>query len=278
MDDRYFSFTSKRATSLKLLTLSLTYVISSARLEADRCSFLCSHLTNYLEIEVPVPVISWQLAMSVINSKTKDQARALLAAYLTRLSTRPLQTKMITSGILSFVQEVLASHLAHVPRRPTSNDPSLISNFKASIKIDSKAFKMALYGALISAPMGHVLVGLLQKAFAGKTSPFARFCQVICSNLFVAPIQAIVYLSSVSVINGLRDPEAITRVVKSRFFSVLKISWSTSPLAIIIAQNFIPPELWVPWFNIVTFSVGTYLNTRLKRLAAKANSDGVNKS
>ncbi len=49
---------------------------------------------------------------------------------------------------------------------------------------------MALYGALVSAPLGHVLVGLLQKAFEGRTSRAARFGQVIASNLLVAPIQA----------------------------------------------------------------------------------------
>jgi peroxisomal membrane protein 2 len=50
--------------------------------------------------------------------------------------------------------------------------------------------KMALYGALVSAPMGHLLVGLLQRAFAGKTSNLARFGQVLASNVFVAPVQA----------------------------------------------------------------------------------------
>jgi len=201
--------------------------------------------------------------ISQSNKSSQSQAKALLDAYLSQLATRPLQTKMATSGILSFLQEVLASRLARLSLRPAQ---------KASADrepiVSSKAWKMAIYGAFVSAPMGHFLVGTLQKSFAGKTSKLARFGQVLASNIFIAPVQAFVFLFSMCVINGLRDPQVILQNVKARFFSVLKISWVTSPLAILVAQTFIPPELWVPWFNLVTFSVGTYLNTRLKRLAS----------
>ena len=37
--------------------------------------------------------------------------------------------------------------------------------------------------------MGHVLVGTLQKAFAGKTGSAARIGQLLANNLIVAPIQ-----------------------------------------------------------------------------------------
>jgi hypothetical protein len=59
----------------------------------------------------------------------------------------------------------------------------------ARARIDSKAFKMALYGIFVSAPLGHLLVGLLQKAFAGKTGLKARLGQLLASNLLIAPIQ-----------------------------------------------------------------------------------------
>jgi hypothetical protein len=44
---------------------------------------------------------------------------------------------------------------------------------------------MAAYGALISAPMGHVLIGLLQWVFAGRTSLKAKILQILASNLVV---------------------------------------------------------------------------------------------
>jgi len=52
-----------------------------------------------------------------------------------------------------------------------------------------RALKIAAYGFFISAPMGHVLVGTLQKAFAGKTGSAARIGQLLANNLIVAPIQ-----------------------------------------------------------------------------------------
>ena len=48
---------------------------------------------------------------------------------------------------------------------------------------------MALYGFFVSAPLGHVLVGLLQKAFAGKVGLKHRLGQLLASNLLIAPIQ-----------------------------------------------------------------------------------------
>jgi hypothetical protein len=44
---------------------------------------------------------------------------------------------------------------------------------------------MAVYGAFISAPLGHVLISILQKVFAGRTSLKAKILQIIASNLIV---------------------------------------------------------------------------------------------
>jgi hypothetical protein len=49
---------------------------------------------------------------------------------------------------------------------------------------------MAAYGSFISAPLNHVLVGLLQRVFVGRTSTRDRVLQILAGNLFVAPIQA----------------------------------------------------------------------------------------
>lgn len=48
---------------------------------------------------------------------------------------------------------------------------------------------MAIYGAFVSAPMSHYLVGALQKVFAGKTSGRAKIAQILANNLLIAPIQ-----------------------------------------------------------------------------------------
>lgn len=52
-----------------------------------------------------------------------------------------------------------------------------------------RAVKIALYGLLVSGPRGHVLVGELQKAFAGKTGRASKLGQIFASNLIISPIQ-----------------------------------------------------------------------------------------
>lgn len=85
---------------------------------------------------------------------------------------------MLTSGTLSALQEVLASWIAH--------DRSKHGHY-----ISSRVPKMAFYGAFISAPLGHVLISILQKIFAGRTSLKAKILQILVSNLIVRDLTSL---------------------------------------------------------------------------------------
>jgi hypothetical protein len=93
--------------------------------------------------------------------------------YLQQLQENPLRTKMLTSGTLSGLQEFLASWIAH-------------DRSKQGHYFTSRVPKMAIYGAFISAPIGHVLITLLQKMFRGRTSLKAKVLQILVSNLVVS--------------------------------------------------------------------------------------------
>lgn len=93
------------------------------------------------------------------------------------------------TATLQFIQEILASHLAGIPAKRVAKNAPFYEHALAKAKIDSKSIKMAAYGAFISAPMGHFLVGLLQKAFAGKTTTRDKIMQILASNLILSPIQ-----------------------------------------------------------------------------------------
>lgn len=112
----------------------------------------------------------------------------LLVKYLAQLAAHPLRTKAITTGTLCFLQEVLGSNIAGTPVR-VSKDASPLARLLASAHVDAKALKMAIYGFLVSAPLSHFLIGLLQKAFAGRTSARDKIAQIIASNLLISPIQ-----------------------------------------------------------------------------------------
>ena len=94
-------------------------------------------------------------------------------AYLKQLQSNPLRTKMLTSGTLSGLQEFLASWIAH-------------DRSKSGHYFTSRVPKMAIYGALVAAPLGHVLISMLQKLFQGRTSVKAKILQILFSNLIVS--------------------------------------------------------------------------------------------
>ncbi|KAF2281106.1 uncharacterized protein EI97DRAFT_20361 [Westerdykella ornata] len=184
-------------------------------------------------------------------------ANGYLGAYLKQLQSNPLRTKMLTSGTLSGLQEFLASWIAH--------DRSKHGHY-----FTSRVPKMALYGAFVSAPLGHVLISILQKIFRGRTSLKAKILQILVSNLIISPIQNSIYLVSMALIAGARTFHQVKATVKAGFMPVMKVSWVVSPISLAFAQKFLPEHTWVPFFNIVGFVIGTYVNahTKKKRLAA----------
>ena len=185
---------------------------------------------------------------------------------------------MLTSGSLAALQEVLSSWIAR--------DRSKHGHY-----INSRIPKMALYGAFISAPLGHFLIRILQRLFSGRTSLRAKILQILVSNLIVhwppspntahgtsnlpphpqiSPIQNSVYLASMAVIAGARRWHQISATVRAGFIPVMRVSWITSPIALAFAQKFLPEYMWVPFFNIIAFVIGTYINTHTKRKRLQA--------
>ncbi|KAH8102426.1 hypothetical protein BXZ70DRAFT_1006352 [Cristinia sonorae] len=209
-----------------------------------------------------------------MTTAVAKQTHPLLASYLAQLAEHPLRTKSITLGVLQLLQEVLASHIAGVPSQRVAKEAPAYQHALARAKLDTKALKMAFYGFFVSAPLGHFLVGLLQKVFAGKTDVKAKIGQILASNLLIAPIQVSVYLASMAVIGGAKTKADVIRTVKAGFMNVMRLTWMTSPITLIVAQKYLAPELWVPFFNFVQFLLGTYFNAKMKkmRMAAEAKA------
>ena len=76
-----------------------------------------------------------------------------------------------------------------------------------------------------------------------------------------------------AVVRGAKTLEEVKAAVKAAFLPVYKFGSVSSPLAMLFAQNFLPPELWVPWFNVVAFTLGTTFNVISKRKALKAAAE-----
>ncbi|KAI9930480.1 hypothetical protein MW887_011234 [Aspergillus wentii] len=73
-----------------------------------------------------------------------------------------------------------------------------------------------------------------------------------------------------AIIAGARTFHQVRATIRAGFFPVMKVSWIISPVALAFAQKFIPEHLWVPFFNVVGFAVGTYVNTHTKKKRLEA--------
>jgi hypothetical protein len=73
-----------------------------------------------------------------------------------------------------------------------------------------------------------------------------------------------------ALIAGARSFHQLHATWRAGFMPVMKVSWISSPLALAFAQQFLPEHTWVPFFNMIAFVIGTYVNsiTKKKRLAA----------
>jgi sorbitol-specific phosphotransferase system component IIC len=73
-----------------------------------------------------------------------------------------------------------------------------------------------------------------------------------------------------AVIAGARTFHQVRATVRAGFLPVMKVSWITSPLALAFAQQFLPEHTWVPFFNIISFVIGTWINSQTKKKRLQA--------
>lgn len=124
-------------------------------------------------INANVPEHARELAHKLGEAVTGGETHTgYLATYIKTLQKNPLHVRMLTSGSLAALQEVLSSWLAR--------DRSKNGHY-----FTSRVPKMALYGAFVSAPMGHFLIRVMQWFFAKRTSLTAKILQLLVSNLIV---------------------------------------------------------------------------------------------
>lgn len=152
----------------------------------------------------------------------------------------------------------------------------------------AKILTMMFYGAFIVTPTSHYLYGVLNKIFKGPNlSVRMKVAQIVTSLCTITPLLSAIFTSWLSVINNYAFPSIphkqiqnyhwadvkqelvnMRRIVlvglRTNYAAILKSSVATSLCTLVVAQNFVEPELWVVFFNAVYFVLGTYQNTKLK--------------
>jgi len=194
--------------------------------------------------------------MSSTSLITKFATQAA-ASYLDQMRTHEVRTKALTAGALNFLSEVLQLHFAGVPRKRVSKDASLWTRFLAYFKIEGKAFKMGLYGALFAAPVGHYILHMLLDTF-GHIEPMGGAIVGAISMLVIAPLQISCFLTARAIAN---KEKSVKKSVKSAFLPVLIVTYLTFPPTIAYAQAKFPHELEAPILSLLQFLTGTFFNS-----------------
>lgn len=199
---------------------------------------------------------------------------SLNAKYLACLAQYPLLTKSVTAGVLAAINELVATAISG------DYHETKVRIFEKSRTIrhvlSAKTLLMIVYGALVATPISHQLYKILNRVFPGKLSPVMKIVQIITLLCTVSPTLNAVFVAWLSVINEYRMSSTdvkkelaklmlvIKEGLKKNFWLIYGSSAPTSLFSIAFAQTFLPPELWVVFFNVVFFVLGTIQNTKFK--------------
>ncbi|KAJ2159816.1 hypothetical protein GGF46_002756 [Coemansia sp. RSA 552] len=204
---------------------------------------------------------------AVSKPASKNLAVAVLTAYLTALARQPLVTKACTTATLNFLQEEIAQRYSGVRADDQSRG-------NKSGLVDRRVIQFSLYGLAISGPLNHFLYEILNRVFANRPRNTTNtILMLLAQNLLISPILNSVFLAANAVIAGERSLSALVQVVKSRLLGMMKVSWVVFPCVQLFAARVLPPLVWVPFFNAVAFTFGTYFNTQGKKRGLEARRD-----
>ncbi|KAF5026343.1 hypothetical protein F66182_1551 [Fusarium sp. NRRL 66182] len=182
----------------------------------------------------------------------KELLLPLLKVYMKHMQLNPLRTKMMASGSMLTLTELLSSYLAY--GRP-GYGPT----------VTSRVPKMAFYGAFVSAPLSHLFVTAMQRIFQGRTGLAAKVLQSLLTYLLVLPVQNAVYLSSMAVIAGANTVQQVRGVLRTRLLSMMKVTWAVHPVITALVENVIPPLYRVLFLNMFGLCISTFFNTNAKK-------------
>ncbi|KAJ2866583.1 hypothetical protein GGI22_001255 [Coemansia erecta] len=204
-------------------------------------------------------------------------AVTLLTAYLTVLARQPLATKACTTATLNFLQEEIAQRSSGMRAADNAHEKQAalqgVPVKKSVIEriVNKRVLQFSLYGLLVSGPLNHFLYELLGKVFANRPkTKLNMFLAILAQNIVISPILNSVFLAANAVIAGERSLENVASVVRARLLGMMKVSWVVFPCVQLFAAKALPPLVWVPFFNAIAFTFGTYFNTQGKIRTLKA--------
>ncbi|KAI9599328.1 hypothetical protein BDF19DRAFT_428361 [Syncephalis fuscata] len=168
------------------------------------------------------------------KSAISRYAQQLLVRYLVALNENPLRTKAITAGMLNGIQELVAQ-LATRKFAPAARSTATEAN-EARRPASSLPYDYQL-GFLVSGPL--TIIFMIFDSIVRYV-----IAQLLAANLVIGPILNTDYCWTYT-------PDQIRTAVRQGLPPMMRI---------LSAQRYLPPPLWVPYFNLVGFVFGVYTN------------------
>jgi peroxisomal membrane protein 2 len=206
--------------------------------------------------------------------------KTLNLQYLRYLAKYPLLTKSVTAGLLSGLNEIIASLY-------TGDVETIdICGIKVRKLLTSKTIGLIIYGFCISTPIAHYLYSIINQIFIPPLSNKGKLLQILTSLSTVTPSIAAAYAGWIGLLNAYHpNPknDLVTEIkqiwtvfigsIAKNFKPIVKTSLFVTSISLVVAQKYVAPELWVVFFALVSFFVGTFLNIKLKQKQLKQKKE-----
>jgi protein Mpv17 len=199
---------------------------------------------------------------SKMNAAVQDNS--VFATYNRYLTEKPLLTKSITSGVLSFLGDVACQK--YFPEDKTKGE-----------KVDwSRTLKFTVIGTVLVGPMLHYWYGFLCSKIPG-TSITDLVKRVFFDQLVFAPFCIIPSIFSLSMIMD-GTPEKIPEKLHAEWASTIIANWSLWVPCQFFNFKLVPPQFQVLFANVVGLFWNVYLSAATYKSlpAVAASSDTTN--
>jgi len=99
-------------------------------------------------------------------------------------------------------------------------------------------------------------------------TPCSTLARILWSSAVTLPVQVFVFRLFVLLADG-KAPDETVRLAWRGLLPSLKKLWQVYPAAQFVAYRYLPPALWLPFFQVFGFVMGPYLNVLTRRGTAR---------
>lgn len=223
---------------------------------------------------VAVPVeADGQVGEALISSlpTPKPEKKGLLNAYLRVLDKRPLPTKIVTSGIICAIGDVMAQALSFATGEA---GPFTLGSFARALEFQ-RLIIYGVLGALWMAPVVHYWFDALEDLTKGNKGPTTTFRgkmgkalkMVALDQSIGAPLVNSGFMFFFTLVTALTSGAAAASaarkagsMVRDNLWSTMVVCWKLWPVANLINFAFVPPNLRVLFMNFIGLGWNIFLS------------------